>query len=356
MDSSFNKVSASLLSRQECNIIRGLAILLIVLNNFGHKINGVHMDNEFRYKWKNVIGFIDSLSNPSDILPLDILSFYSPYGVMLFIFLSGYGLSLKYEKGNGQHVTNSNFIFDHYKKLFIMQAKGLALFLFVYFLYYKSASIDWGPFVRQLFMIENLNPWSKIKPGPYWFFGMIMEVYIVYRMFFYRRSSLLMVVIVAFSLVVMSFFDPKGAMMRYLRINLGMALLPFCMGVLVARHWNRKMQYFISTNTKCLLWFVISFVLLSLCKFNFYSWLFMPIFIVATSIMMVKLFLSKWKFALLFSWLGGLSGVIFVIHPILRLLLVHRANESGHYYAIMFIYLFMTIVLGMILRPVFMKE
>ena len=96
---SINK-RESLISRSECNIMRGLAILVIITNNFGHLVNGVHPDNEFTYDYANVSGFLDSLLHFNSLLPLELLSFYSPFGVMIFIFLSGYGLTLKYEYGN----------------------------------------------------------------------------------------------------------------------------------------------------------------------------------------------------------------------------------------------------------------
>jgi len=77
MDNCKTKMEENFLSRMECNMLRGLAIILIVLNNFGHKINGVHPDNEFNYNYDRILGFLDSLANPSSILPLELLSFYA---------------------------------------------------------------------------------------------------------------------------------------------------------------------------------------------------------------------------------------------------------------------------------------
>ena len=79
--------------------MRGLAIIFIITNNFTHLLKGVFTDNEYQYHWQYVEGFMNNLSHPDGILPFNLLSFYCPYGVMLFIFLSGYGLVLKYEKG-----------------------------------------------------------------------------------------------------------------------------------------------------------------------------------------------------------------------------------------------------------------
>lgn len=344
-----------LLSRLECNILRGLAILLIVINNFGHLVIGVHSDNEYNYDYANVMGFVDSISHMNYLFPLELLSFYSPFGVMLFIFLSGYGLTLKYEFGSGQSVSAKQFIFDHYSKLFSMQAKGLALFLVFLLMYNINEIVYFWPFIKQLFMIENLSPSLKIMPGPYWFFGMIMEVYIIYRFVFYKRSSWLMMSIVALSLFIMALLDPVGQMLCYLRINFCLALLPFSLGVLAARHWG-SYSFLLESKLRVILLFIVSFLLLTLCKFNFYSWLFMPLFVVTTSVTLVILLSKVNFFSLLFGWFGSLSGVMFVVHPSLRQILIARANESGHCYAVVFIYLFLTIVLSVMLKSVFIKK
>lgn len=349
-----NGSSDLLLSRIECNMLRGLAIILIVLNNFGHKVIGVHPDNEFNYDYGRVLGFWDSLMNYSYVLPLELLSFYSPFGVMLFIFLSGYGLVLKYEKGDGQSITNSGFVFSHYKKLFVMQAKGLAFFLLLYLIFESKEIVQVLPLVKQLLLTGNILSHHFIIPGPYWFFCMIFEMYLIYRFVLYRCSSKIMMFIVLAFLVIMGFLEPNGKIMTYVRMNIGLALLPFSLGILVARHWRTNLID-LDSKLKCVVCFIIAFVFLTLSKFSFYTWLLMPIFIIVTSISLVKLLIkSKLLFQIL-TWFGGLSGVMFVIHPALREILITRANESGHCYEILFIYFFLTIVLSIMLKPVFSK-
>ena len=342
------------LSRLECSMMRGLAIILIVANNFGHHVQRVHPDNEFVFCYESVAGFLESLNHIDSIFPLDLLSFYSPFGVMLFIFLSGYGLTLKYEFGSGTNTSSWSFLKNHYLKLFVMQAKGVAIFLCLFLLLFPDEIVYSGPLVRQLLMVANLFPNSPITPGPYWFFGMIMEVYIVYRLLFYQRSSILMMIVVLCSLIMMAVVEPAGDIQRYLRMNLCMALLPFCLGVLVARHWRTCTM--LGSSKNCLILLGISLVLLTTCKFYFYSWLLLPVFVVAVSIAVVKLLLRYSNISSVFNWLGGLSGVLFVVHPTVRQLLLDRANESGHPYAVVFLYLFMTIVLSMILKPVFSQK
>ena len=48
----------------------------------------------------------------------------------------------------------------------------------------------WQTFVMQITMTGNfaLHPNSLIKPGPYWYFGLTMQLYIIYIFLVYRRS------------------------------------------------------------------------------------------------------------------------------------------------------------------------
>lgn len=344
----------AILSPIECNIMRGIAILAIITNNFGHMVTGVYEDNEFTYNHENVISLISSLHDFNNILPLNILSFYSPFGVMLFIFLSGYGLTLKYEN-NKENTTNcTSFIINHYKKLFVMQAKGLAIFYIVYILFFKDTIIYVLPFLKQLLLIGNITG-SLIPPGPFWFFGMIIEIYIIYRLFLFRRSSLFIILISILSLVLMALFEPCGDTMSFLRINFGMAILPFCLGILTARHIHTNAITTPKSNLLCWIYLFLSVILLTLCKLNFYTWLIMPIFIILVAFYIVKLISKVNILSHIFYWAGGLSGVLFVIHPTIREIIIPRTNEFNHPNEI-FIYLFLTIVLSVILKPIFSNK
>jgi len=344
------------LNRAECNIMRGFAILAVASNNFTHLINGVVQDNEFIYDYSQVDVFVSYLKHPTSTFLLDLLAFYSPFGVMLFIFLSGYGLTLKYEIGKGNEVSHGEFVSSHYWKLFQMQLKGLALFLLVMFVFDSNYIVYFRHLMGQLFMLENLNPIDPvILAGPYWFFGMIMEMYIIYRYVIYRRSTSFLLFVIALSILLMAPFQPDGQTIHYLRINFCMAVLPFGLGVLAARYGN-KLQNVYGSLTKCVLAMFVFFVLLTLCKFNFYAWLVMPIFIIGISIPLAKILNKMNMTSKVFCWVGSLSGIIFVVHPIVREILIQRTNTSGSYYGMFLVYLFMTISLSIILKPLFEKK
>lgn len=347
--------ASPLLSRAECNLMRGFAIIIIIIDNFAHLLRGVFLDNEYRYNIKVVNGFLNNLAHPDGLLPFNIVSFYCPYGVMLFIFLSGYGLTLKYELGNAKGGSCKDFVFSHYSKMFIMQLKGLALFLTIYLLFNPTETLNAVSVFLQALLVVNLSPYHIVYPGVYWFFGMIMEMYVIYRLVLYRRSDTVAWVLMVVSLVVMALFNPVSARLLYLRINCFMAILPFCMGVLAARHLDSS---WLSLNKflPCLGWFVLAFIFLTLVKFNFYSWLIMPIFVVATAVTIVKMMTRSNLLSVIFGWLGGLSGVLFVVHPSVREILIHRANVSGNYAGMLFLYLFITFGLSIMLKPAFSNK
>ena len=220
-----------------------------------------------------------------------------------------------------------------------------------YFLFFQHSIVDWT-MALQVLLVGNLNPFQKILPGPYWFFGMIMEMYVIYRLVIYRRKDSVAIALTVLSLVVMAFApDPEGSFLIYLRNNCFLAILPFCMGVFAARHLNSR---FLSIDKlwKCIGWFVVAFILLTLSKFNFYSWLFMPIFVVATAVTIVKLIGRVRWLDSIFGWLGALSGVLFVVHPAVRDILIARTNETGAFYTMTLIYLVITFGLSIMLKPV----
>src|SRR3712207_632517 len=90
------KMNIDLLSRAECNVLRGLAIIGIFLHNYSHWLNPIIKENEYQYFQYNVNGFNHALANPDYLLPLHIISFFGHYGVPIFLFLSAYGLERKY--------------------------------------------------------------------------------------------------------------------------------------------------------------------------------------------------------------------------------------------------------------------
>ena len=136
----------SILTREACNALRGLAIIGIFLHNYCHWLGPIVKENEYQYIQHNVDWLAQVIVNPDFNLPIHLLSFFGHYGVPVFLFLSAYGLVMKYEakphlsaeqeaqiyhisgEKSGWRITWRDplrFVRYHYLKLFKMMITGL---------------------------------------------------------------------------------------------------------------------------------------------------------------------------------------------------------------------------------------
>ena len=70
-----------LLTRNECEAMRGIAIIGIFLHNYCHWLNPVVKENEYQFFNANVSNFLRAIAHPDALLPLHVLSFFGHYGV-----------------------------------------------------------------------------------------------------------------------------------------------------------------------------------------------------------------------------------------------------------------------------------
>ncbi len=82
------------ISKETNNVLRGVAILAIVMHNFCGWA-GVS-ENEFRFAASNITDLWTSISSGALNAVWDIIAFFGHYGVEIFVFLSGYGLAKKH--------------------------------------------------------------------------------------------------------------------------------------------------------------------------------------------------------------------------------------------------------------------
>ena len=79
-------------------ILKGYAILFIILHNYCHlKEFGLPQENEMSFTSLNWEIFIQHVTSSPIMLIPDLLSFVGWIGVPVFVFLSGFGLTKKYE-------------------------------------------------------------------------------------------------------------------------------------------------------------------------------------------------------------------------------------------------------------------
>ncbi len=308
-------------------------------------------ENEYLFHQKNVDGMMHSLMSPQWDIVLQLFSFFGHYGVPVFLFLSGYGLVLKYEcnpiADKGESIWQ--FMKNHFMKLFPMMLLGFVCFAMVDRITPGHHHWTWTDILAQLTMTINLLPHPDhiIWPGPYWFFGLMMQLYLVYRVMLYRRPSNMAVALVIFCWLCQAFCfsSPVGETLNRIRYNCIGGMLPFVMGILLARS-ERQFEADGMRLTVALLAGVTLCVALSL---NFHTWLWVPAVIVVVNITFVKL-MPRSVISVL-NWLGALSSAIFVCHPITRKIFI-PISRGGDIVDGLLLYIVATLMLAMLFRMV----
>ena len=333
----------SLLTRAECNALRGIAILGIFLHNFCHWLNPVVKENEYQYFQHNVDWFAQCAARVNELFPAHVISFFGHYGVPVFLFLSAYGLEMKYGNGqgkapDGRRVVVSSFVRYHYLKLFKMMIVGFICFTVVDAMTAGSWHYNAAQIVGQLLMINNFydQPDRNIWPGPFWFFGLMLQLYVVYRLLLYRRHWGWTVGLMAVCTVAQLFMDPEGENLNYWRYNFMGGMLPFGLGLLFARYGNKVMLVNLTFGSFLMSWVVCSFFIVS-ASGSFYTWVIVPALVCYASVYFIKtvstlpLPLLRARIGYVLGWLGNVSAALFVIHPAIRKVFITVSRQGDIY-------------------------
>lgn len=351
----------TLLSKTECSALRGIAIIGIFMHNFLHWLNPMVRENEYQFHQGNVNRLIDIVCNPDTDVILQMFSFFGHYGVPVFLFLAGYGLVLKYENPATPVDSAWTFIKKHYLKLFPMMMLGFTCFAMVDWITPGHHHWEWDDLLAMLTMTINLfpNPNHIIWPGPYWFFGLMMQLYILYRLVFFRRDNKWVVgaILVCWLIQMACFMDPEGDAINRIRYNSIGGMLPFGIGLLLARYEKNEEQrskihsFFTPTNSIGI--FMACLALIFMGSLNFHSWLWVPAFVVVLHISFIKM-LRGMGIGIL-DWMGVLSSAIFVCHPITRKIFIPISRSVDTMDGLV-LYIITTIVLAILFQRVLSKK
>lgn len=321
-----------LLNKNECNALKGVSILIIMWHNLVLMIDDVVQVNEHTYDVQNAYDMIYSFLHPSRMTILDIMSHWVLIGVLGITFISGYGLVLKYEKSEKNKVSSARFLASHYEKLIVLMAVGLVIYYIVRRMVFKSWSFDFVDTATMLSLTANFMPVS-IKPLPFWYFGMIMQLYVIYRFFIYpyRRENskgrwAAPIAIMIIGLLPMILFAGRNGVLCFFRYNFPIGIMPFIMGVLAARFCHGFVN-----RSSWLAFFalIIVIVLATIMELNYYLWL-----IIATpAYVLIAILIIKSLPKVLLKWsarIGVLSSMLYIIHPSIRLFFKHIVGDAPY--------------------------
>lgn len=337
------------LTREECTAMRGIAILAIMLHNYCHFIGKIVKENEYQFFNTHNEGLWQVITHPDTLLPVHLLSYFGHYGVPVFLFLSGFGLVMKYERKMQEQVAVVPFIRYNYLKLLRMLIVGFVLFIIVDIMTPGRFQYHWYNVIAQLLMYINVLPTPDkiIWPGIYWFFGLMLELYIVYRLLLYRQKNWVVITLVAVCWLLQVFCDPEGETLNRIRYNFIGGMLPFGAGILVGRFIDR-----FHCSMSRWLWAMVAVVVAALIFvmcFHYQSWLWIPILIIVGTIAIVKA--MPLTVMSLMVWFGSISAAMFVAHPIARKLFINIAWRQDIYDGLM-LYVIATIALSWAVKKI----
>jgi len=306
---------SQLLSLKECRALKGTAILMIVLHNLLHGVTPFHENEKFFDPHKASYYLEHFLNAP-------IMSFFGYFGwigVAVFIFLTGYGLSIKYS-GGLQDVDQQTLIFGrfkienkylqfiikHYKKLFI-----LILLPYAIHIDYKSIKdlVCIAPdllFVRNILSYPN-TPFGIISIGTYWYVGMCMELYVFFAFcnkYFHNKFFIGITLLISF----LSITFPELPWIRYSKFHFIGWLPVFYLGYFAAKFSVDKISL-----TKRILLFAIITPLYIFASLNHYTWFLSDVLGTLCFVSIAPFLCNK-----ILMYIGGISACVFACHPLVR--------------------------------------
>lgn len=341
------------ITKVQTQALRGMAILCIMLHNYCHWLPSATQENEFTFSIDNSRELYTIFN--SDFI-IQFFSFFGHYGVAVFLFLSGYGLVKKYEKHPHFGLKeNVSFLWNHFKKLFILMICGYFFFMVIVIKNNLDTGIPFDRILAQLTMTINFvysDPQGVITPGPYWFFGLMIQLYAIYIFFLHRWRSTALIIAIVLSCWLVQTLIPTEEGLRYCRYNFIGNFLPFAAGILFARHNNVFSRPRINArwySVIMLLTFLFSLSIIVAGGFWFHSWLWIPLFVIIASVSFVQLLPQGLLNVCV--WVGTISASLFAMHPLVRQIILYKL-ETHYLYMGLLIYLALSIIVALLFNMV----
>ena len=236
---------------------------------------------------------------------------------------------------------------------------ALLLFVITQFAFRGSFEKEWSWALRLVTFTANLFPTVNMILGPWWFFSLILQCYLLYRFVFARRRSsgclwgvTALTLLLQMGLYATDFhFEWNGETvyaLEYYRYNAPGHLLAFAFGLEAARRqWTFP------------LWMApIGVVLTVVSAFNVWLWFFSPIFAVLGTVPWIQLLRRSNVLYTYAAALGGISAAVFAFHPIVRHYLIIPASDAlkqhqyVQLYGVICLYLVLTLAVALLYRTV----
>ena len=317
------------LSKDDSLILKGLAILAIMLHNLFRWIEPSTGENEFSFSHDFVYRFGELLaSQPQEFINI-IFSYLGHFGVQAFILLSGYGLTkLMLAKPTSWSVFMGNRLKKIYPLLLIAIA-GYVLFSWAVDNYLPTGN-DKSSLVYKLLFIHTMMPYEGTSIcGPWGFFGLIMQLYILFPILLnlsqkYGSKILIFTIIASYVWFLTAFlcYDHYSLLAVW---NAPGHMPEFCFGIWLALRGNVVLSR----------WWLLS-ALTVFALGNFFA-IFYPFTFLAASVVIVICYNSVSEFIARHKsissplvFLGSISMFLFAVHGFMRKPFINFAESHSN--------------------------
>ena len=345
--------SENTFSIKQSTIFKGIGILMIVIHNYMHLIPQFALENEFFFKPSNIHNFFTAITDHTLLGFIGgLFGFLGHYGVQIFIFLSAYGLAIQYEKWNG---SNKQFIFRRLKKIYFLLLYAV-IFSVIFLLIIGISFGVKGTIIRALILGSTLSSITSqsMFNGPYWFFALIIQLYIVFPWLYrfvikFNSKKIYIPLIISYIIIYILYFTIDKRQVSFGGDTFNLALfrniighLPEVMLGLVMAHFK-----FRSCNWATV---IIALIVFACSQINAF---FFPLSFLSVTILLIPIFLNIERilndyFTQTLLYVGEISMILFIVNGPLRSYPLFT-GDPGHKFERIFLFLFVLFILSHIL-------
>lgn len=338
-----NKFTFIYLSLENTTFYKGVAILMIIMHNFFHLLPPVFGENEQNFKLERIEAYFQIVFNQPELFFQKTLSLLGHYGVQMFLFLSAYGLTIKY--------INSKIFYVDFLKKRIIKIYPAFLFSIVFWVIYIRITEHqglsyiimrhWKELLFKLTFIANFIPDQLYALcGPWWFVSLIIQFYIIFPLMLciYKKYNNLGLIVLSFAgLLLTAYIQPIA---NILIPGTVLTHLPeLSIGIFLATKRNFSLNYF--TILVIIIVFILSNYYYSFWFLSYSSALILLLIIFQNIILKSNKRLTEY-----ILFIGSISMYMFYINGFIRYPWLDYAKHFDSWYInIFFCLIFIVIVI-----------
>ncbi|MDF1642861.1 MAG: acyltransferase [Pseudomonadales bacterium] len=348
------------LDKNDTNLYKGIAILMIATHNFMH-LFPAPKENEFEFNPNRFFDLLYLVINESENILRVFLSFFGHFGVQIFIFLSAYGFTKKYLNRQPNYWL---FIWKRIFKIYPAFILGILAWAIAAGWVNGNHGIlgpikiiywDIGDLLLKLSLTSNFISGKSLSiVGPWWFIPFIFQFYFIFPLLRYLYSKWGAPILLAISVA--------GIVITYLNhgrigdLNIYFTVLghlpEFCLGIYLAGKEGEKIKISWTIILAALVLYFLGNIYESFWYVNHISFLILLLVVFNSVIGSVK---KRARINKSILFIGGISMPIFLVNGFLRYPFIYWAVNNNHWLltiALCLLSLTISILVGYILSKI----